>query len=347
MDRAGILIDGGFQCCDFWQLAGNNLTQHQLDLLRLSALTIGQRLRNHPSVINYSWSDNAPVPSQEKVSVDAFKQADFQDPLISSAEYNTSPLLGNSGEKEGPYDWVPPAYWYDTTHFDPTDSTRTNVGGSWALDSEQSAGHTVPTLDSIRRFLSPAEQDALWKNPSYNQYHANYEQGTTGYAFGTLFNLDTAVSKRYGSWSSLTQYVQQAQVQNYENTRAQFEAFIDHSTNTAVVALQQRLRPGRVLLRRQEGQRGPARALRPGRRPGDGRQPGRGRAGRAVGAGQGVRRGGQGARRPDRVRAVAERPAGQERRHHAQGARRDRAARQGADLLRRAAAQAGRGGRGP
>ena len=27
--------------------------------------------------------------------------------------------LGPSGEKEGPYDWVPPSYWYDTTHYDP------------------------------------------------------------------------------------------------------------------------------------------------------------------------------------------------------------------------------------
>jgi hypothetical protein len=57
-----------------------------------------------------------------------------------------APVVGPSGEKEGPYDWVPPSYWYDTTRYDPTDSTRTNVGGSWAFDSEASAGHTVPTL---------------------------------------------------------------------------------------------------------------------------------------------------------------------------------------------------------
>ncbi len=188
--------------------------------------------------MNFSWSDNNPTRRQETVSLQAFQQADFQDPLISSAEYKTDPLgvLGTSGEKEGPYDWVPPSYWYDTTHYDPTDSTRTNVGGAWAFDSEASAGHTVPTLDSIRRFLSPFEQDQLWQSPDYNQYHANYESelpgpDNGGYSFGTLHDLDAAISNRYGMWSSLAQYVEEAQVQNYETQRAEFEAYIDHSTN--------------------------------------------------------------------------------------------------------------------
>jgi exo-1,4-beta-D-glucosaminidase len=239
-DRAGILIDGGFQCCDAWQLQDSGLNSpHDLAVLGNSALTIGQNLRNHPSVLNFSWSDNNPTRGQEQVSLEGFQQADFQDPLISSAEYKSDPLkvLGPSGEKEGPYDWVPPSYWYDTAHFDPGDSSRTNVGGAWAFDSEASAGHTVPTLDSINRFLSPFEQTELWQNPDYNQYHANYEpdlpdpQTNGGYSFGTLHDLDAAIRARYGTWSGLDQYVEEAQVQNYETQRAEFEGYIDHSTN--------------------------------------------------------------------------------------------------------------------
>jgi exo-1,4-beta-D-glucosaminidase len=238
MDRAGIMIDAGFQCCDRWQLPANGqgVTAHDYAIMALSALTIGQRLRNHPSVIDYSWSDNAPIKKQESVSLAAFARAGFDDPIISSAEYNSSPILGVSGEKEGPYDWVPPDYWYDTSHSSnappDVDPTLTNVGGSWGFDSEESAGDTVPTIDSIDRFLSPADQAELWQDPAFNQYHTNYEPGHTGYAFGTLFNLDTAIAKRYGPWSDLNQYVEEAQVQNYEDTRAQFEAFIDHWTNT-------------------------------------------------------------------------------------------------------------------
>jgi exo-1,4-beta-D-glucosaminidase len=236
MDRAGVLVDAGFQCCDAWQLQDSGLTSdHDFAVLELSALTIGQNLRNHPSIMNFSWSDNQPTRRQEAVSIQGFQQADFQEPLIASAEYKSSPQLGPSGEKEGPYDWVPPSYWYDTSHYDPDDSSRTNVGGAWAFDSEAGNGHTVPTLDSIRRFMSPFEQQMLWQNPDYNQYHANYEPDLPGpdnggYSFGTLHDLDAAISSRYGSWSSLDQYVEEAQVQNYETQRAEFEAYIDHST---------------------------------------------------------------------------------------------------------------------
>jgi len=229
MDAAGILIDSGYQCCDAW---GNNLSGNLLTVAANSALTVGQNEVDHPSVITFSWSDNAPGSADESATLAQFKAADFDVPVVSSAEENSSPILGDSGEKEGPYDWVPPGYWYDTTHTQPDDN-QTNAGGSWGFDSEQSAGDTIPTLDSIDRFLSANEQSQLWQSETYNQYHANYENGHGQYQFGTLFWFDQALNARYGTATSLSQYVEQAQLQNYENTRAQFEAFIDHSTNSS------------------------------------------------------------------------------------------------------------------
>ncbi len=237
MDRAGILIDAGFQCCDAWQPEHRKLSKQDYEVIRSSALAIGEQLRNHPSVLDFSWSDDAPTGEQQKVSLQGFAQADFQDPLIASAEYKSTPKLGPSGEKEGPYDWVPPSYWYDNTHYDKHDRTRTNVGGAWGFDSEASAGDTVPTLDSIERFMSPFEQEQLWREPAYNQYHTNYEPelpgpANGGYSFGTLYELDRAIAARYGAWSSLDEYVEDAQVQNYETQRAEFEAYIDHADAT-------------------------------------------------------------------------------------------------------------------
>lgn len=226
-DKAGLLIDSGYQCRDAWQPSRRaQPTPAQLNTLGLSAQTIARNERNHPSVFTFGWSDNAPIPAQESVSLAAIDV-----PLVASAEYKSTPSLGQAGEKEGPHDYVPPAYWYDTTHFDPDDSSLTNVGGSWGFDSEQSAGDTVPTLDSLNRFTSPSDEAALWQDPEATQYHANYETGHGGYAFGELFDFDTALSSRYGQWSNLDGYVEEAQVQDYENTRSQFEAFVDHSTN--------------------------------------------------------------------------------------------------------------------
>jgi len=229
MDQAGIMIDSGYQCCDAW---GNNLSGNLLTVATNSALTLGEDQVDHPSVVTFSWSDNAPGTADESDTLAAFKTADFDVPVVSSAEENSSPILGDSGEKEGPYDWVSPNYWYDTTHTQPDDN-QTNAGGSWGFDSEESAGDTIPTLDSINRFMSPTEQSELWQSATYNQYHLNYENGHGQYQFGTLYNFDQALDARYGTPTSLDNYVEEAQVANYENTRAQFEAFIDHSTNSS------------------------------------------------------------------------------------------------------------------
>jgi archaellum component FlaF (FlaF/FlaG flagellin family) len=224
MDRAGIMIDAGFTCCDKWQpQADARLTDHEVDILRRSALSIGQRLRNHASVINYGWSDFGPAPRQERVTMDAFNEADFHEPVISSADFAKSPINGPSGEKEGPYDWVPPTYWYDTEHFS---------GGAWGFGSEQSAGMTIPTLSSLKRFLSPADLSSLWRDQDLRQYHTNYEGLSVPKA--PVAAMDLAIEKRYGPWSSLESFVMKAQVQNYEVVRAQFEAFIAHSRRTPI-----------------------------------------------------------------------------------------------------------------
>ena len=241
MDQAGMLVNAGYQCCDAWELQSSGLTTTaDFQIMQNSALAIGQNLRNHPSVFSFQWSDLAPTAQQESVTLSAFQQADFTDstfsspvPIISSAEYRSSPKLGVSGEKEGPYDWVPPNYWYDTTHFDTRDSTQTNAGGSWGYDSEESAGDTVPTLDSLNRFMSASDESNLWQNSTFNQYHLNYEPTCgTNYTFGTMCKFDAALDARYGTPTSLSQYVEEAQAQDYENTRAQFEAFIDHANST-------------------------------------------------------------------------------------------------------------------
>ncbi len=55
----------------------------------------------------------------------------------------------------GPYDWVPPGYWY-----------AKREGGATGFNSETSAGPDIPTLDTLRRMMTPAELGTLWKDPA-------------------------------------------------------------------------------------------------------------------------------------------------------------------------------------
>jgi exo-1,4-beta-D-glucosaminidase len=120
----------------------------------------------------------------------------------------------------GPYDWVPPNYWYNKRE-----------GGAFGFNSETSAGPDVPTLDTLRRMMTATELDTLWQNFSATQYHRSPSS-----TFSTLKIFDNATAGRYGAPTSLVDYVRKAQLAQYENVRAQFEAyrrnFVD-STNPA------------------------------------------------------------------------------------------------------------------
>ena len=107
----------------------------------------------------------------------------------------------------------------------------TNAGGAFGFDTEASAGDSIPTQDSLDRFLSPADQRELWDASSVAGVHSGPEIFHTspysGYtAIGRLGQYNTALWNRYGRWSGLASYEREAQAAGYEVTRAQFEATI-------------------------------------------------------------------------------------------------------------------------
>jgi exo-1,4-beta-D-glucosaminidase len=64
----------------------------------------------------------------------------------------------------------------------------------------------------------------LWKDPQARQFHASAAWSV----FATIEPFDTALAKRYGPPKSLEDYVAKSQLDNYDNARAQFEAFNAH-----------------------------------------------------------------------------------------------------------------------
>ncbi|UPG85979.1 glycoside hydrolase family 2 [Luteibacter aegosomatis] len=215
-DRHGILVLAGWECCDKWEAAaktgGEPWTDADLRVAQASMATEARLLRNHPSVIGfYIGSDHPPPPALSKMYTDTLRAEGWSLPVISAAVDDTTEEAGPSGMKmAGPYDWIPPSYWYGD-----------KLGAAFGFDSEVSAGADIPRLEDVRRMLSVQEQEALWKYPEARQYHASADWST----FAVLTPFDTALAKRYGAFSGLADYVAKAQLDNYDNVRAQFEAF--------------------------------------------------------------------------------------------------------------------------
>ena len=218
-DRNGVLILAGWECCDKWESAaktgGAPWTDADMKVAEESMASEARLLRNHPSVIGFLiGSDNPPPSSIAKMYVDALHAADWPLPIISAAVPRGTAEAGPSGLKmDGPYDWIPPSYWY-----------ADKLGGAFGFDSEVSAGADIPRMEDVQRMLSPQEQEALWKYPEARQYHASADWST----FSVLTPFDKALAQRYGAPTSLADYVAKAQLDNYDNVRAQFEAFNAH-----------------------------------------------------------------------------------------------------------------------
>ncbi|MEU6476817.1 exo-beta-D-glucosaminidase [Streptomyces sp. NPDC047017] len=225
-DRHGILTLPGWECCGKWEGEVNggehgepwSAADHAV--AKASMAAEAARLRGHPSVISFLvGSDFAPDAETESEYLDALRAADWPVPVVSSAtEDSSSPLLGRSGMKmTGPYDWVPPDYWY-----------AKREGGATGFNAETGAGPDIPTLDTLRRMMTPGELDTLWKDPDAPQYHRSPSP-----AFRTLRIYDDALTGRYGAPTGLTDYVRKAQLAQYENVRAQFEAYGRNATDAS------------------------------------------------------------------------------------------------------------------
>jgi len=229
-DRDGIMVLPGWECCDKWESAaktgGEPWDDADGEVAAASMASEARLLRSHPSVIGFLiGSDNAPPAAISKIYVDALRAEDWPLPIISAAVPQPTPETGPSGMKmEGPYSWIPPAYWY-----------ADKLGGAFGFDSEVSAGASIPLLDDLTRMLAPQELEALWKYPEVRQYHASAAWSV----FATITPFDTALGARYGAPKSLEDYVAKAQLDNYDNVRAQFEAFNAHmdaaSPSTGVI----------------------------------------------------------------------------------------------------------------
>jgi exo-1,4-beta-D-glucosaminidase len=216
-DEKGILLMVGFSCQWEWKgIFGGNyedkygciVTPDQIDVAAKSWNDQIVWLRNHPSIFLWLYgSDKWPRPELETRYLAVLKDQDPTRPYAQSAKEWTSEITGKTGMKmRGPYDYVPPDYWYIDTSY----------GGAFGFNTETGPGPQVPVLESLEKMIP---KDSLWPIGSSWLYHA---------ARGKFHNLDAynnAMNERLGQPNDLKDYLRKAQYLNYEGMRAMFEAF--------------------------------------------------------------------------------------------------------------------------
>lgn len=215
-DEKGILIMVGFSCQWEWKefegapedKHGTLMTPERMNLAAECWRDQLLWLRNHPSIFLWLYgSDKWPRPALEKKYLAILKEDDPTRPAISSAAEHTSVITGPSAVKmRGPYDYVPPDYWY----------VDTSNGGAFGFNTETGPGPEVPVLESLKKMI-PA--DSLWPVGSAWLYHA------ARHNFHNLTRYNNAMDERLGKPADLTDYLRKAQYLNYEGMRAMYEAF--------------------------------------------------------------------------------------------------------------------------
>lgn len=186
------------------------------------------RLRRHPSVAIWTYgSDKLPRPELEVMLNEVMAKIDTTRPILSycggamlmgDSDPRQSTISGPTGVKmEGPYDWVPPVYWYVDKRY----------GGAFGFNTEVGPGPQIPPLSSIKKMIP---EDHLWPVDSTWLYYSGRN---------TFENLDRfmgAFNARYGESKDLETFLMKNQISSYEAIRPMFEAFaVNKFHSTGVV----------------------------------------------------------------------------------------------------------------
>lgn len=227
-DRLGLMVMAGWECCDKWEAWSYNdnlddpipiWDDNDYNTANASMWHEAHMLQTHPSILTFLvGSDFWPNDRAAAIYIDALAAADWQTPIIPyAAKKDGYPeALGPPSLKmEGPYDWVPPNYWYDTK------PAEERLGAAFGFGSELGPGVGTPELSSLKRFLSKGEQDDLWKSPNKSLLHMS--PSNSDFSTRTIYN--GGLWNRYGAPTSLDDYLIKAQIMDYEATRAEFEGY--------------------------------------------------------------------------------------------------------------------------
>ncbi len=205
-DREGILVIAGWCCCDIWE-EWDKWDKEDVEIAAASLRDQLRRIRNHPSILTWWYGSDGPPPAHVEERYLAVLREHWPYPYQSSATAKASKLGEPTGLRmTGPYEYVPPVYWY-------VDKTR---GGAYSFNTETSPGPAVPPVESLRKMLP---EEHMWPIDEFWNFHAG------GGAFRNINVFTEAVNARYGKAANVEDYALKSQAMAYDGQRAMFESY--------------------------------------------------------------------------------------------------------------------------
>ena len=157
------------------------------------------RYRNHPSLVIWCARNEATPP---KYLDDIVRYELVKHDPNRHYQPNSGGLFGyNSG---GPYDWVPPlqySRYFESPGYNKRETFKTEIGS-----------FSVPTIESIQGMFPKSEWDGITDSWAEHNFCA-----------GGGRKYPEFMEKRYGAAKNLADFVQKAQLMNYETHKAMYE----------------------------------------------------------------------------------------------------------------------------
>ncbi|HNW54225.1 MAG TPA: hypothetical protein PKN21_08150, partial [Bacteroidales bacterium] len=220
MDENGIMLMTGWCCCDRWQSPGEYSKAERFVAFE-SLYAQLRNARKHPSMfLWFNGSDEPPSILRQGVNGQNVEQKylEIQANLrwldigvnCNNGSAKVATLTGITGgmHMDATYDSQSPTWYY------------AEPKGFYGFISEGGGGGSIPVQETMRRMLPEAN---LWPYNSSENFNVwNYH--TSRGSFNNLGQHTLFIDGSYGPSATFDEFITRAQVFQYEQQRAQFEA---------------------------------------------------------------------------------------------------------------------------
>jgi len=211
-NKEGILVIAGWPCCNHWE-KWEDWKKDDLSVSLKSLKSQLIRLRKNPSFAAWFYGSDFPPPFEiEREYLKIIDETKVDIPMVSSAADKESKITGKPGVKmSGPYNYVPPQYWYDDEMPGKAERFNTETGSDMCL----------PDYDSLKKFLSDEEL-------SIGSKGWNLHAGLSEFC-NTEF-IDKVIKGRFSNYENdlkdVKKYIRVSHFLGYISWRAMFESHL-------------------------------------------------------------------------------------------------------------------------